>query len=249
MKEFYITDDRIRLHAKLEMPDGREKCPLVLLFHGFTGDMEEAHIVGVKDAMLESGCAVLRVELYGHGKSEGEFKDHTLFKWFSNAMCVTDYAKTMPFVTDLYISGHSQGGILAMIAAGARPDDYKAVIPLAPALVIPDGARRGEMLGLRFDPNHIPDEVNVWEHTLSGNYFRAAQLIHTEDFIDRYRKPVLIVHGEADDAVPIRYSTEAAARYAECRLVTIPGDDHCYGHHLEKVCEAVKEFLKENEAR
>ena len=132
MKEFYITDDRIRLHAKLETPDGREKCPLVLLFHGFTGDMEEAHIVGVKDAMLESGCAVLRVELYGHGKSEGEFKDHTLFKWFSNAMCVTDYAKTLPFVTDLYISGHSQGGILAMMAAGARPDDYKAVIPLPP---------------------------------------------------------------------------------------------------------------------
>ena len=87
MKEFYITDDRIRLHAKLETPDGREKCPLILLFHGFTGDMEEAHIVGVKDAMLESGCAVLIVELYGHGKSEGEFKDHTLFKWFSNAMC------------------------------------------------------------------------------------------------------------------------------------------------------------------
>lgn len=249
MKEFYIEDDRIRLHAKLELPEGKERCPLVILVHGFTGDMEEPHIVGVKDAMLAAGCAVLRAEMYGHGKSEGNFEDHTLFKWFSNIMCVTEYAKTLPFVTDLYISGHSQGGLLAVMAAGARPADYKALIPLAPALVIPEAARAGEMLGMRFDPEHIPDRVDIWEHTLAGNYFRCAQMIHTEDCIDRYKKPVLIVHGDADEAVPISCSIEAAARYADCELVTIPGDDHCYVRHLDMVCEAVRTFLEKKEAR
>ena len=52
MKEFYIEDDRIRLHAKLELPEGKERCPLVILVHGFTGDMEEPHIVGVGRARV-----------------------------------------------------------------------------------------------------------------------------------------------------------------------------------------------------
>ena len=41
-KQFYITDDGIRLNAKLNMPDRHgEKCPLVIVIHGFTGHMEE----------------------------------------------------------------------------------------------------------------------------------------------------------------------------------------------------------------
>ena len=74
MKEFYITDDGIKLHAKLEMPEGKEKCPLVIVVHGYTGDMEEPHIVEAAKAALDSGCAALRVEMYGHGKSDGTFK-------------------------------------------------------------------------------------------------------------------------------------------------------------------------------
>ena len=105
MKEFYITDDGIQLHAKLDMPEEKEKCPLVIVFHGLTGNMEERRITAVSNAMNEIGFATLRVELYGHGKSGGAFEQHNLMKWINNAMTVTDYAKTLDFVTDLYICG------------------------------------------------------------------------------------------------------------------------------------------------
>ncbi len=247
MKEFFIDDDGIRLHAKLDMPEGKEKCPLVLLIPGFTGHMEEPHILGVKDAILAAGCASLRVELYGHGLSGGAFHDHTLFKWFSNLMRVTEYAKSLPFVTDLYICGHSQGGLIVILAAGMRPDDFKALIPLAPATNIPEGARKGRLLGMPFDPEHLPDEVEVWEEKLSGNYFRCAQLIHVEDAIAHFRKPVLLVHGDADEAVPVQCSIDAHEQFADSRLVLVPGDDHCYGSHLDIVQEAVRTFLEEME--
>ena len=80
-KEFYIDCDGIKLHAKLERPNDEAKGPLCILVHGFTGHMEEDHIVGAKNAITECGVSVLRVEMYGHGKSDGEFKDHTLYKW------------------------------------------------------------------------------------------------------------------------------------------------------------------------
>ena len=93
-KEFYIPCDGLRLHAKLVFPAvEKEKYPLVIIIHGFTGHMEEPHIVAVSETCNEIGFATLRVEMYGHGKSDGAFKDHTLFKWLTNALAVMDYAK------------------------------------------------------------------------------------------------------------------------------------------------------------
>ena len=43
-----IMDDGIRLNAKLEKPAGYTdgtKVPLVIIIHGFTGHMEERHIL------------------------------------------------------------------------------------------------------------------------------------------------------------------------------------------------------------
>ncbi len=244
MKEFYINDDGIRLHAKLDMPEGVEKCPLCIVIHGFTGHMEERHIIAVSEAMNECGIATLRVEMYGHGQSDGEFRNHTLYKWVTNGLAVIDYAKTLDFVTDLYIMGHSQGGLLTMLLAGMCADDFKAVIPLAPAWMIPDGARAGELLGMPYDPKHLPEELAAGELRLSGNYIRVAQTIHPEDEIVRYDGPVLIVQGDADEAVPLSYAKKAAELYKNAKLVVIPGDTHCYDRHLEMVTEAVKEFVQ-----
>ena len=246
MKEFYIPSDGVRLHAKLDRPREGERCPLALVFHGFTGHMEERHIQAVCRAMNEIGFATLRVELYGHGQSDGTFEEHTLYKWVSNALDAVTYAKGLDFVTDLFLCGHSQGGLLTMLVAGMRPDDFRAVIPLAPAWMIPDGARQGFLLGKNFDPEHIPEVLEAWDgRRLSGNYVRVAQTIHVEDEIARYHGPVLIVQGDADEAVPLAYAQRAAELYDNCRLVVLPGDTHCYDHHLEEMLRAVQDFLGE----
>lgn len=45
--------------------------------------------------------ATLRVELYGHGRSDGNIKDYTLYKGVGNALTVVEYAKSLTFVTDV----------------------------------------------------------------------------------------------------------------------------------------------------
>lgn len=243
MKEFFIPCDGIKLHAKLNRPEGVEKCPLAIVIHGFTGHMEERHIVAVSEAMNEVGVATLRAEMYGHGQSEGKFENHTLYKWVTGALAVVDYAKTLDFVTELYICGHSQGGLLTMLVAGMKCDDFKAVIPLSPAWMIPDGAREGNLLGQGFDPGHIPDMLEAGPMRLNGNYIRVAQTIHVEDEIKRYAGPVLIVQGDADEAVPLGYAQRAAELYANAKLVVVPGDTHCFDRHLEMMTDAVRDFL------
>jgi pimeloyl-ACP methyl ester carboxylesterase len=245
----YIQDDGIRLNAKLDMPSGwqpGQKCPLVVVIHGFTGHIEEAHIVAVSKGINDVGFATLRADMYGHGHSDGEFRKHTLYKWLTNALTVIDYARGLDFVTDLYLCGHSQGGLLVMLAAAMKHDVVKGLIPLSPACMIPEIARGGELLGQRFDADHIPEVLHGWDGLeLDGNYARVAQTIHVEEAIDRYAGPVLLVHGDADESVPVEYGVKAAGRYANCRLALIPGDDHCYNRHLDRVVAEVQGWLRQ----
>ncbi|SEK27453.1 hypothetical protein SAMN02910377_00419 [Pseudobutyrivibrio ruminis] len=242
----FITDDGIKLNAKLDMPtNGAAKCPLCLVFHGFTGHIEEDHILAVSKGLNEVGVATLRVDLYGHGNSDGEFKNHNLYKWLNNILTVVDYAKTLDFVTEMYMCGHSQGGLAVTLAAAMERDVIKALIPLSPAYVIIEGAKQGELLGQPFDPENIPDMLQSWDgRELSGNYIRVAQSIDLDGAIKKYTGPVLIVHGDADEAVPVEYGIEASKKFANCTLKLIPGDTHCYDYHLDQAVEAIKEFVK-----
>lgn len=242
----YILDDGIRLNAALEMPENASgPMPLALIIHGFTGHMEEPHITAVAESLRQSEIATLRVDMYGHGKSEGTFRSHTLYKWLTNALTVIDYARGLDFVTDLYLIGHSQGGLTAMLAAGMKHDQIRALVALSPACMIPQAAREGTLLGQSFDPDHIPDTLPSWNNDiLDGNYVRVAQTIHVEEAIDRYDGPVLVVHGDQDTAVPVRFGREAAQRYKHATLKIIPGDTHCYDRHLSMVTDSVTSWLK-----
>lgn len=251
MREYYITDDGIRLHIKLDMPVGwpedseNGKCPLAIVIHGLTGNMEERHIRAVARLMNELGAASLRVEMFGHGQSEGDFEQHNLFKWLNNAMTVADHAASLDFVSDLYVCGHSQGGLTTIMLAGMKPELFRAAIPLSPATMIAEAARGGRSFGTEFDPDHIPEEIYVnSEQKVSGNYLRAAQMLDVDYAIKRYKGPVLIVHGSDDEAVPLRCAEEAARKYNNAGFAVIEGDDHCYNYHLDKMLEAVKRFME-----
>ena len=244
MKEFYINSDGTRLHAKLDRPDDTAKGPLCILVHGFTGHMEEDHIITAQKAMNEAGISVLRAEMYGHGKSDGKFIDHTLYKWVTNALAVVEYARKLDFVTDMYMCGHSQGGLLTMLMGGMCADIFKAILPLSPAWMIPDEARNGVMLGNSFDPEHIPEKIvsETWE--LSGEYIRTAQTIHAEDAIARYKGKVRIIHGDEDPIVPFSYAEKAAELYSNAELINIHGADHSFVGHFDELSVSISSFFR-----
>ena len=73
--------------------------------------------------------------------------------------------------------------------------------------------------------------------TLSGNYLRVAQSIRVEEAINRYDGPVLVVHGDADETVPVFWGRWAAERYRN-------GDTHCYDNHLDLVTAEVRKWVK-----
>ncbi len=73
MQNLTIMDDGIQLSAVLEQPSA-DRCPLVIVLHGFSSNKDKEHTVAACEAMREAGFATLRFDLYGHGESGGEFK-------------------------------------------------------------------------------------------------------------------------------------------------------------------------------
>ena len=239
----FIDDDGIRLNAVLEKPDGKDSCPLVILLHGFSSAKDRPHSILAAEAMREAGFATLRFDLYGHGESGGSFRNHTLYKWIQNTLAVIDWARKNGF-SDIWLSGHSQGGLVAALAAGMEPDRIRGLILRAPAFLIPRGAREGCLLGRSFDPDHIPDEIPVIKGlTLDGNYVRVAQTVHAEEAMDRFRGPVLILHGDQDDTVPPEDSEDAARHYADCDLEIIAGETHHFDIHPDRMRQIIRQWL------
>lgn len=249
MHHMIIWDDGIELSAVLEKAPGSEKRKIAVLLHGFTSAKDRPHNIQAAEAMREAGFDTIRFDLYGHGESGGEFRDHTLYKWLSNTLTVIDYVRGMGY-RDILLSGHSQGGLTAALAAGMEKDRINGLILRAPAFSIPRWAREGNMLGVTFDPKHIPESITIIKGLeLKGNYARVAQTIRAEDGVDGYKGPVLILHGDADDVVPIADSRDMAKKYAACELVEIRGETHHFDRHPERMREAIRDWLEKTRNR
>lgn len=245
-EELFINCDGLKVHAKIEFPrEQKEKMPVLVLIPGFTGHIEEEHIIGVSDAALDTGYVCLRAELYGHGKSDGDFYDHTLYLWMQQAVRVINYASELPYTEKVILAGHSQGGLLSVLAAGSMMDKVSALLPLSPAMCIPEDAAKGHTLGINFDNDNLPEFIESDNWKLSSNYIRVARMLPVDNAIAMFKKPVLIIHGTEDEAVPYECGVKLCKQYASASLVTIDGDNHCYNYHLDLVKQAVTKFLIE----
>ena len=244
----WIQDAEIRLSAVLEEPEAYDGHRLVIQLHGFTSTKDKPHNILAAASMREAGFATLRFDLYGHGESDGAFRNHTLFKWISNTMAAINWARAQGY-DDLVLSGHSQGGLVAALVAGMEADRIHGLILRAPAFMIPRGARDGILLGQHFNPEQIPDEMEVIKGLkLSGDYLRVAQMIHVEDAVARYNGPVLILHGDEDDTVPLEDSKVYSECYGCCQLEVLSGETHHFDQQPDRMRTLIREWLGQRAA-
>lgn len=246
-KEYFIDKDGFKLHAKLDFPASAEgKMPIVILVHGLTSWMDERHIVGFKDAINDAGCACLRVDMYGHGQSDGKFENHNVMEWVCELLYLIDYARDLDFVTDVFLAGHSQGALATIITAAYKREQLKGILPLSPATVIKYMCEAGQFFDKKFDFDSLPDRFDFWERHVTSNYARVARALPVDESIALYNGPVLIVHGTEDELVPLEFAVRAANAYKNATLKTIDGDRHCFDYHLDQAKAAVTEFLLAN---
>lgn len=218
-----------------------EKMSTVIFSHGFSGKLENneknAH------SLAEKGIASYRFEFYGGSKdlkSGGETTEMSIFTEKSDLEAVLDMVENLDFVDteNIFLYGMSQGGLVSAIVANDHADEVKGLILLYPAFVIPDDAR--EMFS---SVDEIPDTIEVMNTLLGKVYYEDLLDYDVYENINKFKKDVLIFHGDADQVVDISYSEKAIDVYDSAELVVLEGAGH--GNLSEEAQKKIVEMTYE----
>lgn len=204
-------------------------------------------------ALAKSGYAAFCFDFCGGGivcGSDGDSRDMSVLTEIEDLRSVIAFAKEQRYTSDepLLLMGCSQGGLVAALTAAELPEEIGGLILQYPALLIPDAARKGEMLWMSFDPDNVPKEMRSGPMRIGRQYATDVMDIDTLPTITRYTGKVLILHGDKDTLVNISGSQAAAEAYeaagADVRFQIIPGGKHIFlnPEHIKMAVNTISEF-------
>jgi pimeloyl-ACP methyl ester carboxylesterase len=129
-REARYTDGPIRLAGTLTLPPGGGPFPAVLLITGSGAQNRDEEIFGHKpflviaDHLTRAGIAVLRVDDRGVGGSSGDNDSSTDDDFANDALAGVRYLAAQPEIARgrIGLLGHSEGGIVAPLAATRSPE-------------------------------------------------------------------------------------------------------------------------------
>ncbi len=244
---FTIDGAKGKLAAHLQLPDIKdgEECPIVVMCHGFGGNMGGPLFDTIASDLLSDGIGVVRFDFNGHGKSEGRFQDMTVLNEIEDAKRVIDWVELQTYAKSVSLLGHSQGGVVSSMVAGQiGAKRINSVVLMAPAAVLRDDALRGNTMGAMYDPWNAPEYVQLFGSLKLGrDYIETARDLPIYDVASQYAGPVLVIHGTADRVVPYTYGERYAKELPAAHLKLIHGDDHGFSHSLASSSAFAAEWL------
>ena len=240
-----------KLSVVVQTPEGLadgQKCPVVIMMHGFMGNKDGMMEKIAGDMLAQQGIATVKFDFNGHGESEGDFTNMTVPNEIEDAKLVYEYVKSLPFAGDVALTGHSQGGVVASMTAGdLGAEGVKCVLLLAPAAVLRDDAIRGSTMGARYNPLDPPASVQLFPgKNLGGEYIRTAFSLPIYETAKKYTGPACIIHGTGDQVVPYTYGERYHYIWPGSELHILPAADHGFSRNLQEVVDLMVDFLVKN---
>ncbi len=252
-QEPVIMGSQGELSYKISLPEGfnpqTDRCPMVILMHGIFSSKDYNPMPAMAKGLADAGIASIRFDFNAHGKSEGRMQDMTIEKEIFDAMAIYDYVKKLPYVTEISLLGHSQGGVVASMTAGrlaAQGCAPKQLALLAPGAVIKEACQGGKFFNARFDPKDPPEYIRCWGiYKLGREYLLTTQELDIYGTASAFGGPVLILHGSKDRIVPMWCSDRYKEIYGDnATLKVIEGENHTISRHRGLVVEQVVDFFR-----
>jgi hypothetical protein len=127
---FENTEAKITLAGTLTLPNKNGTFPVVILISGSGPQDRDESFMGHKpflvlaDHLTKQGIGVLRFDDRGHGESTGDFGNATTEDFSKDVLSAIAYLKTRNDIDieNIGLIGHSEGGIIAPLAANNSKD-------------------------------------------------------------------------------------------------------------------------------
>jgi alpha-beta hydrolase superfamily lysophospholipase len=221
--------------------------PGVALVHGWESARDRT--LPMAQFLTAAGFHCLTVDVRGHGGNPAETLPVSAGEFGADALAAFEALIARPEVTVGAISGHSMGAIGAILA-GAADDRVGAVV----ATSSPADPYRLTRQTFRLAHLPLPDPIAyplAWLTTrvyLRPRGHRVAT-VSAATALTAHDRPILLVHGDADDVVPVvhleRLIRTAARSARRIESLVIAGGHHSWLYEFEEYRRAVAGFLAE----
>jgi alpha-beta hydrolase superfamily lysophospholipase len=201
----------------LWLPDRKPEGGL-LMVHGAGSQKENQH--DIARAARSVGLAALCFDQRGHGESEGALGENAVED-------VAAMASLLP--RPLALRGTSMGGCIALVASETvHPEAIVAICPAPPAGLL--AGLKARAFSFRADPS-----VEAF-----------LERIDLTAIVARSQIPLLLMHAEGDERVPVAHSRELYAHAAAPvrKLITPPGGHHRSIQHDQELTGVSLQFVQ-----
>lgn len=195
----------------------------VIVSHGFAANKDRARFIKLAESLSENGFTVLRFDFGGCGESEDE--EITVQNQVDDLKSAINYMRKNEY-KNIGLLGESLGGLISILA---YDEDIKALVLWAPitqsktSTIIQKEELQKELNGRGF----IIYKKDGREFKIPKEYLEERQAVNQKEILSKIKSPVLIVHGNKDNSVPLEQSKSAMQFLSESsKLEVIKDGDH-----------------------
>ncbi|MFH1173560.1 MAG: alpha/beta fold hydrolase [archaeon] len=220
------------------------KKALVIICHGFGAHKNLPWKQALSATLLQRKLPSLRFDFSGCGESQGLFEESTYTKQLSDLFSVINWSFEHGY-HQLYLAGHSRAGSVVLRAASER-HGICGVIDIAGVAYVEQfdrrltaaQARELQLTGKTAIP--LPIRLDGKLFTLTKEFIDDTKTWHLFQTVKHIKCPLLIIHGEKDQSVPLQDSKDLYWE-AMCEKVmdVLPGCDHYFRSEQEQQLLAI----------
>ena len=129
--------------------------------------------------------------------------------------------------------------------AGYYHDVVKKLVMLCPATSLKQDALDGTCMGVKYDPNRIPDAVQIGPNLVGGLYYRMAQTLPIYEVTGQFAGEALAFIGGKDPVVHAEDIRKYGDVMPNCTVKEWETLDHGLGGEEQELArQEVAKFLK-----
>lgn len=238
-KELFIQTDNGKLSSTLDIKNNslKTKTDLAILCHGFTGGRNKPLMRTIANELSKRNISSLRFDYMGYGNSYGTFQQMNIPDEIKDTISVYDYVRSLSFVKNIYVIGHSQGSIVALMAFCDLPKNtIKKMILLSPAKVLKDDCLKGNVFGSKFDASNPPESIELWDGRLLGRkYITTSQQLDILAAAKKYKGETHLVYAMEDKVMPYSDIEELHKCLENSSICVFEHASHGFKEQLEEV--------------
>jgi pimeloyl-ACP methyl ester carboxylesterase len=233
-------------------PAPRSSATLVVCVHGFLSTKDRPSMVLLCTALARVGVSAYRVDLAGHGTSEGRFEDCTPLVMLRDLRMVIAHFRTTKRYARILLLGKSYGGRLGIMLAAEKLVDglVSVAAPVHPAVFESQFTKqqREELASVGFTTVPVRTAYGEVPFTLKDTFFTEHRELDALAAAPLVTCTTLLIHGTADKLVPPAESKDLLVALGSKRkeLYLIGGADHTIEkpEHLDALIARVVAFVK-----